>query len=47
MIAGIAYFLSAMAVVAHALPHTDHADGFVLNMQFSTNSGKSIYYLDR
>ena len=47
MVAGIAYFLSAMAVVAHALPHTDHADGFVLNMQFSTNSGKSIYYLDR
>jgi len=39
MVAGIFYVLSAMAVVAHALPHTDHADGFVLNMQFTTNSG--------
>ena len=40
MVAGIFYVLAAMVVVAHASPHTDHANGFVLNMQFSTNSGK-------
>ena len=40
MVAGIFYILAAMVVVAHASPHTDHANGFVLNMQFSTNSGK-------
>ena len=35
MVAGIFYILAAMVVVAHASPHTDHANGFVLNMQLT------------